>query len=102
MSILPAHGDQDGEVYRLLGLGATVVDDRRELTPVGWIVVADPERTNSASRSCSTAADLDLGFRTFAGRSSRPGHVDGRGEPECVAGRGWVTVPLRGEALRLP
>jgi len=35
---------RDGELERLLGLGATIVDDRRELTEDGgWAVLADPE-----------------------------------------------------------
>jgi len=43
LDVLPAARDQDREVERLLGLGATIVDDRRELTPGGWVVLADPE-----------------------------------------------------------
>ena len=35
---------RDGELERLLGLGAAIVDDRRELTEDGgWVVLADPE-----------------------------------------------------------
>ena len=34
---------QEDEVARLVGLGARVVDDRRDATPGGWIVMADPE-----------------------------------------------------------
>jgi predicted enzyme related to lactoylglutathione lyase len=43
IDVMPINGDQDDEVNRLLGLGATVVDDRRELDPGGWVVLADPE-----------------------------------------------------------
>lgn len=43
LDVLPAARDQDREVERLLGLGATIVDDRRELKPGGWVVLADPE-----------------------------------------------------------
>lgn len=43
LDVLPAGRDQDREVERLLRLGATIVDDRRELTPGGWVVLADPE-----------------------------------------------------------
>jgi predicted enzyme related to lactoylglutathione lyase len=43
LDVLPGERDQDREVERLLGLGATVVDDRRESTPGGWVVLADPE-----------------------------------------------------------
>ncbi|CAM2853529.1 Glyoxalase-like domain-containing protein [Saccharomonospora xinjiangensis] len=28
---------------RLLGIGATLVDDRRERDGTGWVVLADPE-----------------------------------------------------------
>ncbi|HKW72267.1 MAG TPA: VOC family protein [Candidatus Dormibacteraeota bacterium] len=43
LDVLPVEGDQEREVQRLIGLGATVVDDRRELKPGGWVVLADPE-----------------------------------------------------------
>jgi hypothetical protein len=34
---------REEEVYRLLRLGATLVDDRREVDGTGWAVMADPE-----------------------------------------------------------
>ena len=34
---------RDEEVSRLLGLGATLVDDRRNPDGTGWAVLADPE-----------------------------------------------------------
>lgn len=34
---------RDEEVQRLLGLGASVVDDRRKPDGWGWVVLADPE-----------------------------------------------------------
>jgi Glyoxalase-like domain len=40
---VPTDRDQDGEVDWLVGLGATLVDDRRTLSPGGWVVLADPE-----------------------------------------------------------
>jgi len=43
LDVLPVARDQEGEVERLLQLGAKIVDDRRELTPGGWVVLADPE-----------------------------------------------------------
>jgi predicted enzyme related to lactoylglutathione lyase len=43
LDVMPTHGGQDAELDRLLGLGATIVDDRRELRPGGWVVLADPE-----------------------------------------------------------
>ncbi len=43
LDVLPVERDQNHEVERLLGLGATMVDDRRNLNPGGWVVLADPE-----------------------------------------------------------
>jgi predicted enzyme related to lactoylglutathione lyase len=43
VDVLPVESDQEHEVERLLALGATVVDDRRDLNPGGWVVLADPE-----------------------------------------------------------
>jgi len=43
LDLMPGDGDQDEELERLLSLGATIVDDRRELSPGGWVVLADPE-----------------------------------------------------------
>jgi hypothetical protein len=39
----PADGSRDDELERLLGLGATEVDDRRLPDGRGWVVLADPE-----------------------------------------------------------
>jgi predicted enzyme related to lactoylglutathione lyase len=43
LDLMPVGRDQEGELNRLLGLGATIVDDRRALRPGGWVVLADPE-----------------------------------------------------------
>jgi predicted enzyme related to lactoylglutathione lyase len=43
LDMLPNERDQHAEVDRLVGLGASVVDDRRDLSPGGWVVLADPE-----------------------------------------------------------
>jgi predicted enzyme related to lactoylglutathione lyase len=43
VDVMPINEDQDQEVDRLVGLGAVVVDDRRQLSPGGWVVLADPE-----------------------------------------------------------
>ncbi|MDQ2582911.1 VOC family protein [Saccharothrix yanglingensis] len=40
---LQPDGPRDAEVERLLGLGATLVDDRRTPDGKGWVVLADPE-----------------------------------------------------------
>lgn len=43
LDLLPFERDQKAELSRLFGLGATIVDDRRSLSPGGWVVLADPE-----------------------------------------------------------
>ena len=43
LDLTPAEGSQEEEVARLVGLGARILDDRRESTPGGWLVMADPE-----------------------------------------------------------
>ena len=46
----PSAGTRDEEVERLLGIGATEVDDQRDHygPGVGWVVMADPEGNRSA------------------------------------------------------
>jgi len=39
----PVEGDRDTELARLIELGATTVDDRRNPDGTGWVVLADPE-----------------------------------------------------------
>ena len=43
LDLLPQDGPQDQEVARIEALGARIVDDRRGLTPGGWVVMADLE-----------------------------------------------------------
>ena len=43
LDLLPAEGEQESELARFCTLGASIVDDRRELEPGGWVVLADPE-----------------------------------------------------------
>jgi hypothetical protein len=43
MCLRPTDRSRDEEVDRILGLGATMVDDRREGPDKGWAVLADPE-----------------------------------------------------------
>ncbi len=43
LDLVPAEGARDTELARLLGLGSTVVDDRRLPDGSGWVVLADPE-----------------------------------------------------------
>jgi predicted enzyme related to lactoylglutathione lyase len=40
---LQPDGPRDEEVTRILALGATLVDDRRNADGTGWAVLADPE-----------------------------------------------------------
>ncbi|HEU4566709.1 MAG TPA: VOC family protein [Marmoricola sp.] len=41
--LAPRQGTRDEEVTRVIGLGATQLDDRREPDGKGWVVLADPE-----------------------------------------------------------
>ncbi|MGW3351676.1 VOC family protein [Nonomuraea rubra] len=43
LDLLPHDEPQDREVARLESLGARVVDDRRGVSPGGWVVMADLE-----------------------------------------------------------
>jgi catechol 2,3-dioxygenase-like lactoylglutathione lyase family enzyme len=43
LDLRPVEGTRDAELARLLGLGATVVADRRYFDGTGWVVLADPE-----------------------------------------------------------
>src|ERR1019366_1564790 len=43
LDLVPEDASQDQEVDRILSLGARIIDDRRQATPGGWVVMADPE-----------------------------------------------------------
>jgi hypothetical protein len=43
LDLVPVEGTRDSELARLLDLGSTVVDDRRQPDGTGWVVLADPE-----------------------------------------------------------
>ncbi|MGW0084959.1 VOC family protein [Streptomyces sp. NPDC003393] len=43
LDLQPQDRTRDEEVERLLALGATLVDDRRDRDGTGWAVLADPE-----------------------------------------------------------
>ncbi|HEV2087022.1 MAG TPA: VOC family protein [Cryptosporangiaceae bacterium] len=43
LDLAPTDRTRDAEVERLVGLGASVVDDRRRPDGSGWVVLADPE-----------------------------------------------------------
>jgi predicted enzyme related to lactoylglutathione lyase len=42
LDLLP-EGSQAAELARIVSLGARVIQDRRQATPGGWVVLADPE-----------------------------------------------------------
>jgi predicted enzyme related to lactoylglutathione lyase len=43
LDLVPTVRSRDEEVARLLGIGASLIDDRREPDGTGWVVMADPE-----------------------------------------------------------
>jgi catechol 2,3-dioxygenase-like lactoylglutathione lyase family enzyme len=43
LDVTPTDRRRDEEVERLAGIGARVVDDRRNPDGTGWVVMADPE-----------------------------------------------------------
>ncbi len=43
VNLVPIDRSQGAELARLLALGASVVDDRRQIADGGWVVLADPE-----------------------------------------------------------
>ncbi|MFE9257462.1 VOC family protein [Streptomyces sp. NPDC006879] len=60
LDIQPSAGTRDEEVDRLLGLGATVVDDQRRGDGSGWVVLADPEGNEFCVERSASERDLDL------------------------------------------
>jgi predicted enzyme related to lactoylglutathione lyase len=43
LDIVAGDRTQAAELARLIGLGASMIDDRRQLEGGGWVVLADPE-----------------------------------------------------------
>jgi hypothetical protein len=43
LDLVPTDRTRDAEVERVLGVGATLVADRRRPDGTGWVVLADPE-----------------------------------------------------------
>ena len=43
LDLVPTDRTRDEEIDRVLALGATMVDDRRNADGTGWLVLADPE-----------------------------------------------------------
>lgn len=52
----PVDGSRDAEIQRVLGLGATAVDDLRTPDGRGWLVLADPE----GNEFCILRSDAEL------------------------------------------
>ena len=52
----PTDRSRDEEIERVLGLGATQVDDRRTPDGRGWLVLADPE----GNEFCILRSDVEL------------------------------------------
>jgi catechol 2,3-dioxygenase-like lactoylglutathione lyase family enzyme len=43
LDLVPTDRRRDDEITRLIGIGATLVDDHRRADGTGWAVLADPE-----------------------------------------------------------
>jgi len=64
LDLRPREGSRDDELARLLALGATALDDRRNADGTGWVVLADPEGNEfcilrSASQVAATRGSSD-------------------------------------------
>ena len=57
LDIQPSQGTRDAEVDRLIALGATLIDDRRDASGLGWAVLADPE----GNEFCVERGDAERG-----------------------------------------
>ncbi|MFG2993755.1 VOC family protein [Streptomyces sp. NPDC048257] len=59
LDIQPPSGTRDETVERLIGLGAKLVDDRRDADGVaGWVVLADPEGNELCIERSAVERDL--------------------------------------------
>lgn len=63
---------RDQEVDRLLGLGATLIDDRRGADGAGWAVLATPRATSSASSAAPPSGPSQPPSTPVSGRCHRP------------------------------
>lgn len=57
LDIAQAGGTRDGEVERLVGLGATVYEDHRNPDGTGWVTMRDPE----GNEFCVERSDAERG-----------------------------------------
>ncbi|MDR2256050.1 MAG: VOC family protein [Arthrobacter sp.] len=55
--VRPTDRDRDAEVTRLLGAGASLIDDRRHADGTGWAVLQDPE----GNEFCVLRSQAELG-----------------------------------------
>jgi predicted enzyme related to lactoylglutathione lyase len=60
LDIAPTDCTRDEEVARLIGLGATQIDDHRSPDGAGWVVLADPE----GNEFCVERSDAERGPAT--------------------------------------
>jgi hypothetical protein len=60
LDVSPVDRTRDEEVARLIGLGATQIDDRRSADGAGWVVLADPE----GNEFCVERSDAEHGPAT--------------------------------------
>ncbi|MFJ4584850.1 VOC family protein [Streptomyces echinatus] len=72
LDLQPQEHNRDEEVDRLLALGATLVDDRRNADGTGWAVLADPE----GNEFCVERGEAE--------RAERPGGADGSADAETT------------------
>lgn len=73
LDLEPRDRSRDEEVERVLALGATLVDDRRNPDGTGWAVLADPEGNEfCVERSAGERAGCGTRLRTGPFRSRSP------------------------------
>jgi hypothetical protein len=64
----PRQGTREQEVERVLGLGATQVDDQRRPDGRGWVVIADPE----GNEFCILRSEQEIAAVRAAREASAP------------------------------
>jgi predicted enzyme related to lactoylglutathione lyase len=60
LDLVPTDSTRDEEVARLLGLGATTVEDHRNADGSGWVYLTDPE----GNEFCVERSDAERGVDT--------------------------------------
>ena len=60
LDLRPREGSRDDELARLLAVGATAVDDRRNPDGTGWVVLTDPE----GNEFCTLRSKAELAAMT--------------------------------------